>query len=84
MDELEAINKLARLAREERVPVTDVSARVLMRIQVGQEPSLAPFWIFAAGAAAVAAGVAGLAVPAWISWNDPLVDLFAQFQMVML
>ena len=84
MDELEAINKLARLAREERVPVTDMSARVLMRIRVGREPSLAPLWIFAVSSAAVAAGVAGLAVPAWISWNDPLVDLFAQFQMVML
>lgn len=84
MDALEAIKKLAWLAREERAPATDVSIRVLMEIRARREPSWAPLWIFAAGSAAVAAGVMGLALHTWIFWNDPLVDLFAQFQMVML
>lgn len=84
MDTIEAIKKLARLAREERAPMTDISARVLRRIRAKQELSLAPIWVFAAISATVAAGVVVLAVHNWISWDDPLVAQFLQFQMVVL
>ena len=84
MDILEALKKLARLAREEEPPKTDVSAHVLMQIREEDEPVTAPLWVLAASSAAAAAAVAGIAAYTWVSWNDPLIGFFSPFHMVML
>jgi len=81
MDALEAVERLARKAREERVPETDVSQRVLMRLGRPVSPRVAPLGWVAAVAAVAAAAVLIVALNSWISPSDPMMDLFTPLQV---
>ena len=83
MDDLEAIQKLAVLARSEQAPATDVSAAVLRHIREQPDSSVFVLWVFAAGASVAAAVVATMAIRTWLSWSDPISDLFSSFLVVM-
>ena len=82
MDELEAIEKLARRAREERPPETHVEAAVLKGIRAGRQVRILPLSLVAAAAAVAAGVVMTLAVHAWTSTAaDPQSALFPSLEV---
>jgi hypothetical protein len=86
MDALEAIEKLARQAREEKIPAFDVTNRVLQRIRSEKTETLS-FVIFDlfAGASAVAASVVCyFSVAGWKFITSPLMQFFAPLQETKL
>jgi hypothetical protein len=92
MDALDAVEKLAGLARREPPPATDVGGRVLAGVRDRQEQSLAPLWVFAGSTSVTAAAVALVAVRAWVSlsswfcgmyWSGQLDAIIPSFRMVM-
>jgi len=82
MAELDAIERLAAAARGEAAPTTDVADRVLERIRHRQASRRTPLAYVAMVSAAAAAAVLVFAAQAWITWNDPLVELFSQITLV--
>jgi hypothetical protein len=82
MDELEAIEKLARRAREERPPETHVEAAVLETVRAARPVRILPLSLVAAAAAVAAAVVLTLAVDAWTSTAaDPQSALFPSLEV---
>jgi len=86
MDTLEAIERLGQQAGEERIPVFDVTNRVLQRIR-SEETETFGFVVFElfAGASAVAASVVCyFSVSVWKFTTSPLMQFFAPLQEVRL
>ena len=87
MDKMKIFEKLAFLARNEQMPMFDVSDDVLLRIDALGQPKYAtflPFDFFAAASAVAASVVAFLSIHAWQAIVNPLIQLFAPFQEVPL
>ncbi len=82
MDELDVIGRLAEAARKESPPAVDVTERVMQRLSALEEPA-GRFWPFAAIVSAATAAALVLAVNAWTSAPDPLVELLSSIRMVM-
>jgi len=86
MDILEAIEKLAKQAREEKIPGFGVADRILQRIRP-EETKAASFIVFDlfAGVSAVAASVVCyFSVGVWRFITSPLMQFFAPLQEVRL
>jgi len=83
-DPMDRLELLAKAARHEQAPSTDVSRKVMDAISDGVlEEDVSLNWI--AAAAAVAAAVAILAlVPAYLDWSDPLIALVANLSWGLL
>ena len=82
MDELEAIEKLARQARAEQPPEVRVGAAVLETIRAGRPVRILPLSLVAAAAAVAAGVVLTLAVHAWTSEAvDPQSALFPSLEV---
>jgi len=84
MDELDAVEKLAELARLEDAPATDVSAGVMAEIRRTQPSPLLPLSLVAAASIAAAAIVLILALSGGSPAPDPMIELFAPLEMVTL
>jgi hypothetical protein len=76
MDELEAIERLAGRAREERPAVAVNAVAVLAAIRAGRPLTVLPLSFVAAGAALAAVVVMTLAIHAWSAGVDPQAALF--------
>jgi hypothetical protein len=84
-DNLEDVERMARVAYGDRPPVTDVSADVLRRIRT--EKTLInerPLVIFAMGSLVMAMAVLAISVPAMMSMLDPLNTLFETTPLALL
>jgi hypothetical protein len=86
MDTLEAIEKLAQQARQEKTPVFNIADRILSRIRLDEEEtfSFVVLELFASVSAVVASVVAYLSVGVLRSLTSPLVQFFAPLQEVRL
>ena len=84
MDRINGLEKLARLARKDKPPTTDVSARVLVRIMEHRPAPVLPLSLFAAASAVAAAVVLLLAISGWISPADPMPELFSPLEVLVL
>ncbi|KPJ60983.1 MAG: hypothetical protein AMS15_06175 [Planctomycetes bacterium DG_23] len=84
MDTLKGLEELARQARMEEAPATNVSSRVLIRIMERRPSPILPLSLFAAASAAAAALVLFFGLSSWLSLSDPMRELFAPLEMVVL
>jgi hypothetical protein len=84
MDTLKGFDELARQARMEEAPATNVSSQVLIRIMERRSSPLLPLSLFTAAAAAVAVIVLSFGLSSWFPLSDPLSALFAPLEMVLL
>jgi hypothetical protein len=86
MDTLDAIEKLARQARQEKTPVFGVADRILSRITTEREEtfSFVVLELFASVSAIAASVVAYLSVGALRSLTSPLMQFFTPLQEVRL
>jgi len=84
MDTLDAMEALARQARREPPPKTDVATQVLMRIRSEETFPIMPLSVFAVAAMTAAAAVVAIALYSWAALNDPLMEIFASFEMRIL
>lgn len=84
MDRLDAVEELARLARMEAAPATDVSSGVLARVRSRRPSRALPLTLVAAASLAAAAIVLFLAFSAGSSPADPMRELFAPLEALTL
>lgn len=86
MDTLEAIQRLAQQARQEKTPEFNVADRVLQQIEPEDERALGfiVFDVFASVSAVVASVVGYFSVEVLKSITSPLVQFFAPLQEVRL
>ena len=84
MDELKALEELARQARKEEPPVRGVTARVLAEIRSRRRFRVRPLSVFAAASAVAASVLLAVAVHYWTSAPDPLTELCASFEVTEL
>ncbi|MBN1788421.1 MAG: hypothetical protein JW806_08510 [Sedimentisphaerales bacterium] len=86
MDTLKIIEKLAKTAQKEEIPQMDVSRAVMARIDTAQQDSavILSFEWFAGISAAAASIVILISIPAWRYLFDPLAQILAPLQEVML
>lgn len=83
MDSLHAVEKLAKVARRERPPTTNVSAQVLMHIRLAERPATRPLVWLAAASLAAAAVALFLAVTVSTA-PDPVRAFFDPLEAVIL
>lgn len=83
MNEIEKFRELARRAKGEEAPEVDVVAGVLAEIRGRGATSMRLPWVFAAGSCAAAAGLAALAIRAFMDYYDPLSEWLAIWWMVL-
>lgn len=84
MDELSAIEELARRAREEEPAVRGVRARVLAEIRARRRFRVWPLSILAAASAVAASVILAFAVYYWTSMPDPLTELCSSLEVTEL
>ena len=86
MDTLEAIEKLARQARQEETPVFGVADRILSQIRTEEEETFrfVVLKLIASVSAIAASVVTYLSVGALRSLTSPLMQFFAPLQEVRL
>ena len=84
MDALKAMDELARAARKDPVPKTDVSGRVLMRNRSGRPGPVLPLSLVAAAAAAAAALILFFALTNGGFSPEPMSEFFEPLEVVML
>ena len=83
MDEQELLGTLSEVARQERAPTVEVSARVLERIRTAEPAENWPMAVMTGIAAAAAYAVFSLASEAWSAWQDPVTGLMVSMSMVL-
>ena len=83
MDELDAFERLAEMARAEQPPVGGLADRVMVRIAASRRARLRALSFFAAGAAAAAA-VMLIAALALANGGDPMAELWVPLEVVSL
>ena len=76
MDELEAVERLVRRARQERPPARDVTGAVLAGIRAGRPAAVLSLSVVAVVASLAAAVVLALAIHTWSAGADPQAALF--------
>jgi hypothetical protein len=85
MDELEAMERLVRAARQDRPPATDAAEGVLDRLRAGRPPvRVLPLSVVAAAAAVAAVVILALAIQAWTEGADPQAALFPTLEIAAL
>ena len=86
MDTLKAIEKLAQMAKKEKIASYDISHKVIQQVRTTQQDtvSLWPFELFAGISAIAASIVAVFSIQAWRYIIDPLVQLFIPLQEIPL
>lgn len=86
MDALEGLEKLARRAREEPMPVFDVAEAVRLRIQSESPESvtLIPLGLFSGLSALAAAVTMALALQFWNYMTSPVMELVAPLPEIRL
>jgi len=84
-ENLEDVERIARVAYGDRPPVTDVSADVLRRIRAEKKLiDERPLVIFAMGSLVMAMAVLAISVPTMIAMLDPLTTLFESTPLALL
>lgn len=76
MDELEAVERLVRRARQEQPPARDVTGAVLAGIRAGRPATVLSLSVVAAVASLAAAIVLAMALHTWSAGADPQAALF--------
>jgi hypothetical protein len=86
MDTLEAIEKLAKHARQEKTPVFGVAEKILSHIRTEEQESFSfvVLELFASASAVAASVVAYLSVGVIRSLTSPLMQFFAPLREVRL
>jgi hypothetical protein len=85
MDTLEAIEKLAQMARTQKIPVFSVADEVLSQLRFGETPvSFVTFDMFAGVFAAAASILLCVGINAWLHVMNPLSQFFAPLQEARL
>lgn len=84
MDTLRGLDELARQAKIEQGPATNVSSKVIVRIMGRRSSPMLPLSLFAAAAAAAAVIVLFFGLSSWLSLSDPMSALFAPLEMLLL
>lgn len=85
MNELDLVERLARLARGKRPPSVDVADEVMRRL--GSEAMAEPagrFWPLAAAVSFVAAASVLLAIQSLVASQEPLAELLTAVRTVFL
>jgi len=83
MNEIDAFKELARHANAEPAPGIDVVDGVLADIRRRGAPTTRLLWILTAVSSAAAAGLAALAVRAFLDYYDPLNEWLSLWWTVM-
>lgn len=85
MNELDLIEKLARLARSRPPPSVDVADKVMRRLKAGAVVEPADrFWPLAASVSFVAGALVLLAVQSLVASQEPLAELLSAVRAVFL
>jgi len=84
MDELEAIEALARQARLEEPSVGSVRSRVMSHLRPPRTVRVGPLSLFAAASALAASIVLAVGMWLWLTGSDPMAELCAPVQVGLL
>jgi hypothetical protein len=83
MNELDLVERLARLARSKPAPSVDVADKVMRRLKAGAAAEPADmFWPLAAGVSFAAAALLFLAVQSLVASQEPLAELLSAVRTV--
>jgi hypothetical protein len=77
MDELEAVDRLVRRAKDEPAPAANATGAVLRRIRAGRPAGVLPLSLVAAAASLAAAVILTLAIHTYSAGADPQAALYA-------
>ena len=83
MNEIDAFKELTRQANGDAPPTIDVVDSVLADIRRRSAPTPKLLWILTAVSSAAAAGLAAVAVHAFLDYYDPLSEWLSFWWMVM-
>ena len=81
MDELEAIERLALKAREERPPVAGVGAGIMARVRAPRTVGIVPLSLFAVVSAIAASVALAVGMYFYFKASDPMTQLFAPLEV---
>jgi ADP-ribose pyrophosphatase YjhB (NUDIX family) len=85
MEALEALERLAQVARRERAPEVDVSAGVLRRIRCTGDPArLTPLWLLSLASVVTAVVVLMIGIHVWAAASDPMQALIPAAKVASL
>ena len=84
MDELEAIDELARQARKEEPLLSGVRGRVMAEIRAPSRSRVLPLALFAAVSAVAASAVLAVGAHYWAAAPEPLTELCVYLEVTTL